>query len=300
MDRRTLALAMALTPGIGAKTICRVLARNDLLGRTPAEFLRIGEPVLVEEYRLRPAAAAKWVAQREDRLAEAREAENRLDRFGVNLVTAVDPHYPHALEALDPDPPGVLFLYGNARLLESRTFAVLSSRKSPPAALDLVERLAEEGVLSGETLTAGHDTPEYQRAAVVPLRWGAPRILVLDRGLYAALGEELSDEPFRTARLWRYRFDPTTDLAVSVCSPDLRYHAGGNKARDRVIAGLARRVDVVIAQPGGNMERLARMALKAGRTVRVSDLSLNYREFREEGAEVIPASPSAAQSRNRV
>lgn len=290
---------MALTPGIGAKTICRVLGRNDLLGRSPDEFLRFGREVLTEEYRLAATTATAWVDRRASLLVEAEDTEHRLDCFGVSLVTAVDPHYPHALEAFDPDPPGVLFLYGNGRLLESRTFAVLSSRKSPQAALDLIERLAEEGVLTGETLVAGHDTAEYQRAAVVPLRWGAPRILVLDRGLYAALGEDLGDEPFRTARLWRYRFDPATDLAVSACAPDLRYHAAGNKTRDRVIAGLARRLDIVIAQEGGNMERLARLALKAGRPVRVSDLSLNYRALREAGAQVIPASPSASASRDR-
>jgi hypothetical protein len=36
------------------------------------------------------------------------------------------------------------------------------------------------------------------------------------------------------------------------------------------------------------MEKIAKMALKAGRKVRVSDRSVAYRRFVELGAEVIP------------
>lgn len=286
--RRTLALALALTPGIGGKTICRVLARNDLLGRSVKEFLKLSPEALGEEYRLAPTKAQRWAAIKAAKVDEARGVEDRLDRFGVTLVTAADAHYPAAIEAMDPDPPGMLFLYGNTKLLETKSFAVLSSRSSPPAALDKVERLAEEGVLNGEILVAGHDTLEYQRAAVVPLRWGAPRILVLDRGLFAALGEELKDEPFRTARLWRYQFDAFTDLAISATAPDLDYQKEGNRTRDRIVASLASRLDIVLANPGGNMEKLAGMALKAGRPVRISDLSVNYRSLVQSGATLLP------------
>lgn len=287
-SRRTLSLALALTPGIGGKTICRVLARNDLLGRSPEQFLAVSEITLREEYRMPTRTAQKWLAERSSRLEEAKSVEERLDRFEVTMVTAADAPYPGLIEEMDPDPPGVLFFYGNKRLLEAKTFAVLSSRKSPPAALDRIERLAENGVLEGETIIAGHDTPEYQRAAVVPLRWGAPRIIVLDRGLFAALGEELKDEPFRTGRLWRYQFDASTDLAISATRPDADYHREANRTRDRLIACLAMRLDIVIAAPGGNMERLAQLAIRAGRRVRISDLSHNYRELCAAGAEALP------------
>jgi len=204
-------------------------------------------------------------------------------------MTATDAHYPVRIEALDSDPPGVLYLYGNARLLESQTFCVLSSRNSPPAALDQIEKLTEQGIMNAETLVTGHDTHEYQRSAVVPLRWGVPRIIVLDRGMFHALGEDLQEEPFRAARLWRYRFDPQTDLAVSCINPERDYHRESNKIRDRLIASLSLRLDFVWVGEGGNMERLAKQALKAGRPVRVSDLSDCYREMRALGAKVVAA-----------
>lgn len=282
-------MLLALTPGVGGKTVTRVLARNDLLDRSPEEFLKLSPEAMREEYNLLARAAAALAAKGRRALEETKGWEERLDKLAVSLVTAADAHYPALVEEMDPDPPGVLFLYGNARLLEAPTFCVLSSRNSPPAALDQIEALSEEGVLGGETLVSGHDRPEYQRSALVPLRWGAPRILCLDRGLFEALGPELRDEPFRAARLWRYEFDPKTDLVVSPFKPDKGFVGINNKVRDRLVASLSRRLDFVEISPGGNMERNAKLALKAGRPVRVSDRSVGYRTLRELGAEVIPA-----------
>lgn len=284
--RRTVSLALALTPGIGGKTITRVLTRNDLLGRKIDEFLRVGMESLREEYRFTAKAAQEWSMTSQRRLDEAKALEDRLVPLGVNLVTAADAHYPRMIEQMDHDPPGVLFLYGNARLLESETFCVLSSRDTSSAGLEVIEKLTEERVLAGKTLVSGHDTPEYQRSAIVPLRWGAPRVLILDRGLFKALGEDLREEPFRAARLWRYQFDAKTDLAISCLNPDKDYHPNSNRIRDKLIACLSSALDLVEVRPGGNMEALAKAALRAGRPVRVWEDSESAESLRKIGAKV--------------
>jgi DNA processing protein len=286
-SRRTLTLALAMTPGFGGKSITRVFTRNDMLGRSISEFLRYSSETLREEYRVGAKAANTWTETKLDRIKDAEEQQERLDPLGVTLVTAADAHYPRQIEGLDKDPPGLLYLYGNTRLLDSRTFCVMSSRKSAPSALDLIEKLAEEGVLSGKTLVTGDDTPEYQRSAVVPLRWGSPRILVLDRGLFKALGPDLTDETFRTARLWRYKFDPQTDLAISAIHPDGGYHRNANSRRDRLAAALSMQLDFAAISATGNMQKLAVAGLRAGRTVRVSDLTPNFHDLRDAGAQVI-------------
>jgi DNA processing protein len=175
-------------------------------------------------------------------------------------------------------------MYGNTKLLEARTFSVLASRNSLPADLNQIEQLTEQAVLNSEVLVTGHDRPEYQRSAVVPLRWGSPRVLCLDRGLFNVLGDDLKQEAFRAARLWRYEFDPNTDLVVSPFKPDSNFVGINNKVRDRLVACLSRRIDFVSIAQGGNMQTLARLALKAGRPVRVSDRIVGYREFLEMGA----------------
>lgn len=212
---------------------------------------------------------------------------DQLEKLGVSWVTLIDAHYPTLIEQFDTDPPGVLFLYGNTKLADGRTFAILSSRNTSPAGLDMISELTEEAVLSGEILVSGHNTAEYQRSALVPLRFGAPRILVLDRGLFPALGENLTEELFPSARLWRFQFDPKTDMVVTPFRPHAGFTGINNKVRDRVIAGLSRRLDLVEVLEGGNMERLARMALKAQRKVRISDRTVGYRRYEALGSETI-------------
>lgn len=287
VDRRLLTLALALTPGIGAKTISRIHTRNDALGRPEGEFLRLSPEALREEYRLTAPAAQSWTQQRNVLVDRAREVLERFEELGIRVVTCADDGYPRRVEELGLDVPAVLYMHGNDKLLTANTFCVLCSRKSSAASLDAIERLAEQGVLAGETLVAGHDTPEYQRSAVVPLRWGAPRILVLDRGFKEAMGETLTDEPFSAARLWRYRFDPATDLVVSPIRPEKTFHPSSNKDRDRIVAGLSSRIDVVVARPGGNMARLASAALLAGRRVRIATCDEDHGELARLGAEVV-------------
>lgn len=269
-SRRRLTLALALTPGIGGRSITRILTRIDLLGHSIKDFLACPAETLPDRYRMPKRAAAFWTDKKGEMLEDAEIMQNRLDPLGVSLMTAADAHYPRQIELFDPDPPGVLFLYGAQRLLESRTFCVLSSRQSSDTALREMEAIVEERVLTGQTVVTGHDTPEYQRAAVVPLRWGAPRVLVLDRGLFKVLGDDLRQEPFRAARLWRHEFDPRTDLVISTINPLRDYHPNSNRIRDRLIASLCQEIDCMEVREGGNMHRLAVQALKAGRPVRVS------------------------------
>jgi predicted Rossmann fold nucleotide-binding protein DprA/Smf involved in DNA uptake len=276
-----------MTPGMGGRSVTRVLTRNGLLNRSPEEFLGLSPEAYREEYKLTAKAATQLAYGGTEQFKKTQVLEKRLGGLGVTLVTSADANYPALVEEMDPDPPGVLFLYGNQRLLEGKTFSVLSSRNARPADLEQIEQLTEEGVLNSEILVAGHDRPEYQRAAVVPLRWGAPRILCLDRGLFKVLGDDLKDEAFRAARLWRYQFDPQTDLVVSPFRPDADFVGVNNQVRDRLVGCLSRRIDFVHMSSGGNMEKIARLALKAKRSVRVSDRIVGYRALLEAGASVL-------------
>jgi DNA processing protein len=87
--------------------------------------------------------------------------------------------------------------------------------------------------------------------------------------MYEVLGPDLKSEAFRAARLWRYEFDPKTDLVVSPFRPSAGFHGVNNQVRDRLVAGLSRRIDLVNVAPKGNMERIGKMALKCQRPLRV-------------------------------
>ena len=139
--------------------------------------------------------------------------------------------------------PGGLWLYGNSRLLDGRLACVIAacgSNHHLSRELDAIERDVEELVLNGQVLVCGIHNAAHQRAAIVPLRWGAPRIVVMSGGFYYHLGQDLKDEPFRAARLWRYEFDPRTDLVISRRAPDKKpTYASHNPTVDRLIRLIA-------------------------------------------------------------
>ncbi len=141
--------------------------------------------------------------------------------------------------------PAALWLFGNARLLMGKlAFVDLSfgPANHAPSDLDEVERIAEGLVLSANVLVSGIHSPAHMRAAIVPLRWGAPRILVVSGGIEYHLGSKLDQEPFRAARLWRYQWDPRTDLIVSRRAPrKLPTFARTNPTVDRLIRRIVKR-----------------------------------------------------------
>jgi hypothetical protein len=126
-----------------------------------------------------------------------------------------------------------LTIYGNSRLLEhperlwsphcEGMLMTEGAGEKAPSRLkhlgqrygDVAEVVTEAEVLNQKVLVCAVCNDLWQRAALVPLRWGAPRAIVLTGGLKACMGDDLRDELFRAARLWRYEFDPSTDLVVS-------------------------------------------------------------------------------------
>lgn len=135
-----------------------------------------------------------------------------------------------------------LWLYGNARLLSGRLAcapSALGASVFDRNLLQRVEREAENAVFQHAVLVCACHNDAHRRAAVVPLRWGTPRVLVLSGGFRHHLGPNLNREPFAIAALWRYEWDPRADLAVSRRAPDkLPTYSTRNQTVDRLIRRL--------------------------------------------------------------
>lgn len=141
--------------------------------------------------------------------------------------------------------PSKLWLYGNVSLLKANLACVDRTFGHPVHTPDELDRISKEAmslVLDSRVLVAGIHNLAHQRAAVVPLRWGAPRILVFSGGFYVHLGSDLKSEPFRAARLWRHNFDPQVDLVISRRVPDrLPTFSRHNPTVDRLIQKIVKR-----------------------------------------------------------
>jgi DNA processing protein len=262
-----LELALCFAPTMGSESFRSALTRIASLGASAREVLSMSEWSLQKQLGLNPAAAKAVADPMSKSNQSVREFRDKVGSKNVRLITWTSVIYPERIASFLGSPPAFLFAYGNLRALNSPTFAVVCSRNPGPADLEKVERAAEKGVLESKVLVGGTNTDAYQRAAIVPLRWGAPRILVLDRGLFVALGSDLSEEPFRTARLWRYRFDPETDLVLSRNRPFDEYAASNQKYRDELLVALSDEIVGISLRPGGNMDKLSAKAENAGRSV---------------------------------
>lgn len=260
-------LALCLAPGLGGAGISKILARNAVTGVGRSKFLSLSADCLIEEYGLSAKTAAALSNGAESLREQVRHFKERTAGKSVRVLTLQDSTYPRRVEEFCKKPPGFFFAYGNLKILNSQTFCCLASRNPPREALDLMEKSVEEAVLDSKVLITSANTPAYQRSAVIPLRWGAPRTLVLDRGIFQAFGDGLDREPFPAARLWRYRFDPETDLVLSPFRPDDPFIGVNNKIRDEIVVALSDEVYVTHMQPGGNVATLSTQASGLGRSV---------------------------------
>lgn len=140
---------------------------------------------------------------------------------------------------------GRVWLYGNVRALKADLAFVASARGESchtPSQLDAISAEAMRVVLGSQVLVCGIHSLAHQRAAVVPLRWGSPRIVILSGGFKYHFGENLDQEPFRAARLWRRGWDPLTDLAISRRAPEkLPTFASHNPTIDKMISSIVNR-----------------------------------------------------------
>lgn len=260
-------LLLCLAPRIGHTTFHRLLNECRLRGIEPEELLRMSADRLCEEFRLHRDSARALSNDAKELRRRIHLLRQKVGDKPLRLITRESPLYPRALEEFCATPPGYLFLYGNPKVLNNPTFCVISSRDATREDLDRVGRIVEQQTLEGKTLVTGSNTPAYRAAAVVPLRWGAPRIVVVERGLFPALGDDLERELFPAARLWRYRFDPATDLAISFSRPEEGAARSDPARRDEIVVGLSQEVYAVRLRKGGNMERLATRAEERGRAL---------------------------------
>ena len=147
-----------------------------------------------------------------------------------------------------------LWLYGHWRLLYGNLACVPEAFGldcHSPAELNLIDKVAMELVLKGRTLVSGIHNLAHRRVVIAAFAWGSPLIVVLSGGFHYHLGSELDQQPFAAGRLWRYNWDPVSDLVVSRRAPDkLPTYSRHNPTVDRLIAKLAEKEWPGLPSPG--------------------------------------------------
>ncbi|WCR46137.1 DNA-processing protein DprA [Stutzerimonas stutzeri] len=199
------------------------------------------EPRRSTDIRERASAALAWLEQP--------------DR---HLLCWDDPNYPALLAEL-PDAPPLLFIAGDAALLDRPQLAMVGSRRASRHGLDnaraFARSLAAGGFVITSGLALGIDGAAHQGA----LEAGGKTVAVLGTGL-----ERLY--PQRHVGLAQQILDGGGAL-VSELPLDCPPQASNFPRRNRIISGLSLGVLVVEASPSSGSLITARLAAEQGREV---------------------------------
>lgn len=232
------------------------LARAERVGSTTFAYLvrRFGSATAA-------LAEAPAMAQRAGgpfRLPLAEDAAREIaagEALGARLVLGCDADFPRLLAALDSPPP-LVWIWGNAAVLERKTVAIVGARAASTAgrrfARDLALELGEAGYVVVSGLARGIDAAAHQGA--------------LDTGTVAVLAGGVDDiyPPEHADLSAAIRGH---GCLVSERPPGFAARAADFPRRNRIISGLSLGVIVVEAELRSGSLITARLAGEQGRDV---------------------------------
>ena len=270
-------LRLTLAPGVGGETQRRLLQAFGL----PEAIFAAGMKALAGVVGAAPAERLLAF----DAAAEIEAAVTWAASPGNRILTLADADYPQALLEC-ADPPTLIYLKGEASLLNERCLAIVGSRNPTPQgeanAVAFAGELAAAGLTIVSGLALGIDAAAHRGAlkagghTIAVIGTGADRIYpARNRELAHAIGERgaiLSEFPLGTPPL-----------------------AGNFPRRNRLIAGLSRGCLVVEAAAQSGSLITARLAAESGREVFAipgsihSPLSKGCHQLIRQGAKLVDA-----------
>jgi DNA processing protein len=153
-------LALALTPGLGARSGGKLLRE---FGSPDAVF---NASLTALEAQHLPAAVAQAIHSRQPLSAAAKELANA-QALGCRLLAWDEPEYPARLREIY-DPPPLLYVKGNAELLNRHVISIVGARRPTPYGNQMAERLARDladrGLVVASGLARGIDASAHKGA----------------------------------------------------------------------------------------------------------------------------------------
>jgi DNA processing protein len=243
-------LALAQVPGIGAARLRTLVAA--LGGAGAAVHAPPGAIAALPGFSRAAAGAIRAVSP-----AAGHEILNQLDRLGAAVLLPDDPRFPPLLSEI-PDPPALLYVWGDVAWLQRPAVGIVGSRDHTPYGGDAARALAAGVARAGVVVTSGMARGIDAIAHAAALDAGGASVGVLGNGfgvIYPAANRTL------------YQRMITSGCLVSELPPGERPHAGAFPRRNRLISGLASVTVVVEAAPGSGALITSDCALDQGRTV---------------------------------
>jgi DNA processing protein len=242
-------IELSLVPGLGSSRFRSLLSAFGL----PAQVLQATRSQLS---RVVPDPLAAGILARGPE-PEVEKALRWAERPGCAVLTLADGAYPKQLLEI-PDPPPLIYVAGEPKLLSSPALAVVGSRNATPQGLknarDFARVLSDAGLVIVSGLALGVDGEAHRGG----LDGRGSTIAMLGTGIdvvYPARNRPLAQEISSRGAM------------VSEFPLGTEPHAGNFPRRNRLISGLARGCLVVEAALDSGSLITARLAADQGREV---------------------------------
>ena len=243
-------LALAQVPGIGAARLTTLVAAFE--GAGAALHAPAGAIAALPGFSRAAAGAIRAVSP-----GAGHEILNQLDRLGAAVLLPDDPAFPPLLSEI-PEPPALLYVWGDVTCLKRPAVGIVGSRDHTPYGADAARLLAAGVARAGVVVTSGMARGVDAVAHGAALDAGGASVGVLGNGfgvIYPAANRTLYERMVASGCL------------VSELPPGERPHAGAFPQRNRLISGLAGVTVVVEAAPGSGALITSDCALDQGRSV---------------------------------
>jgi DNA processing protein len=243
-------LALAQVPGIGAARLRTLTAAF----QSAAAALQAPHGAIAALPGFgRAAATAVRAAGRRDGHAIL----DQLDRLGATVLLPDAPHFPALLREV-PEPPALLYAWGDAGLLGRPAVGIVGSRNHTAYGAAAAQLLAAGVARAGAVVVSGMARGIDAIAHAAALDAGGGSVGVLGNGfgvIYPAANRALYDRMVAHGCL------------VTELPPGERPHAHTFPRRNRLISGLAGVTVIVEAAPGSGALITADCGLDQGRSV---------------------------------
>ncbi|HYL22298.1 MAG TPA: DNA-processing protein DprA [Gemmatimonadales bacterium] len=243
-------LALAQVPGIGSARLRTLVAAFE----TAAAALRAPHGAIAALPGFTRAAAS---AIRAGSMRAGHEVLDQLDRLGARLLLPDDAAFPPLLHEI-PEPPALLYVWGDVALLARPAAGIVGSRDHSAYGAEAARVLASGVARAGVVVTSGMARGIDAIAHAAALDSGGASIGVLGNGfgvIYPAANRALYDRM------------KVGGCLITELPPGERPHAGAFPRRNRLISGVAGVTVVVEAAPGSGALITADCALDQGRAV---------------------------------
>ncbi len=252
MERDELAayLALAQVPGIGAARLRTLVAAFE--SATSVFHAPHGAIAALPGFTRAAATAIRAGSPR-----AGHTVLEQLDRHGAAVLLPDDAAFPPLLREI-PEPPALLYVWGDVALLARRAVAIVGSRNHSPYGAEAARLLAAGVARAGVVVVSGMARGIDAGAHAAALDAGGTSVGVLGNGfgvIYPAANRALYERMIARGCL------------ITELPPGERPHAGAFPQRNRLISGLAGVTVVVEAAPGSGALITADCALDQGRVV---------------------------------